>query len=171
MDTKEWIQNEDKNARPIRIERLQWLLENTPQNEIWLFHAGYLNYELFEQARYCFVYGQDLAVIMLGLSFIEHTLAALLFESGRDDLARTNLTVLTKEAHKIQWIDDAEMKAIDEAREIRNGVTHFRKPTDKTSIEKQTEYNEGAFLAMIEKESRQIIKIVFLLINKLSPRE
>ena len=171
MNAKDWIQNEDQVARSIRIERLQWLLENTPHNEIWLFHAGYINYELFEQTRYCFVYGQDLAVIMLGLSFIEHTLAALLFESGRNKLERISLTVLTEEAHKNQWIDDSELEAINEARTIRNNVTHFREPTDKASIEMQAKHNEEAFLAIIEKDAKQIIKIVFLLVDKLSPRE
>jgi len=171
MNAKDWIQNEDQAARLIRTERLQWLLDNTPQNEIWLFHAGYLNYELFEQTRYCFVYGQDLAVILLGLSVIEHTLAALLFASGRDELDRASLTVLVEEAYKYQWITDAELEVIEKTRKIRNNVTHFRKPTDKASFEMQTELNEEAFLEIITKDAKQILIIIFLLVNIFSPMD
>ena len=77
-----------------------------------MFHAGYLNYELFEQIRYCFVYNQDLALILLGLSFIEHTLGALLFKSGRDELEQISLIVLTNGVHNNQRIDDAKCKQL-----------------------------------------------------------
>ena len=41
---------------------------------------------LFEETRYCFAYGQYLAVIVLGVAFIERTLAAEFYASGRNDL-------------------------------------------------------------------------------------
>ena len=44
---------------------------------------------LFEETRYCFVYGQYLAVIsVLGMALVERTLAAEFYASGRDDLER-----------------------------------------------------------------------------------
>jgi len=51
-------------------------------------------------------------VILLGLLFIEHTSAALLFESGRDELEQVSLIVLAKKVHNSQWIDDAKWKQL-----------------------------------------------------------
>lgn len=170
MIAKQWIQNEDRVARSMRTERLQWLLENAPQNEIWLFHAGNLNCELFEQMRYSYVYCQDLSVILLGLSFIEHTLASLLYESGRDDLARKNLSLLVQEARNNFLIDSEEEASIEEARKIRNDITHFRTPTENSSIDWQTKYNRKAFFSVINVNAKKIVKVCFLLMNKFSPR-
>ena len=170
MNSKEWILNEDAVTLQDRTERLQWLLENTPQNEVWLFHAGNLNYELFEQMRYSYVYCQDLSVILLGLSFIEHTLASLLYESGRDDLARKNLSLLVQEARNNFLIDSEEEASIEEARKIRNDITHFRTPTENSSIDWQTKYNRETFFSVININAKKIVKVCFLLMNKFSPR-
>ena len=117
MNAEEWINQEDSVTHQDRITRLQWLLERTPQNEIWLFYGGFLSQELFEQTRYSFVNGQFLATIILGLSFIEHTLAALLFASGRGDLDRASLPKLIEEAFQKGWVDEQEkMRSIKPGR-------------------------------------------------------
>ena len=170
MNSKDWLLHEDEITLQDRTERLQWLLENTPQNEVWLFHAGNLNYELFEQMRYSYVYCQDLSVILLGLSFIEHTLASLLYESGRDDLARKNLSLLVQEARNNFLIDSEEETSIEEARKIRNDITHFRTPTENSSIDWQTKYNRETFFSVININAKKIVKVCFLLMNKFSPR-
>ena len=170
MNSKDWLLHEDEITLQDRTERLQWLLENTPQNEVWLFHAGNLNYELFEQMRYSYVYCQDLSVILLGLSFIEHTLASLLYESGRDDLARKNLSLLVQEARNNFLIDSEEETSIEEARKIRNDIIHFRTPTENSSIDWQTKYNREAFFSVINVNAKKIVKVCFLLMNKFSPR-
>src|SRR5437773_2713842 len=81
-----------------------------------------------EETRYCFVYGQFLAVIVLGVAFVERALAAEFYSSGRDDLERENISVLLREARHAGWLNAAEYSALDRARQIRNPVTHFRRP-------------------------------------------
>ena len=170
MNAEEWIVREDFVAQQDRVSRLQWLLDQTPENEIWLFHGGLLSHELFEQTRYCFVYGQYLATIILGLSFIEHTLAALFFASGRNDLERANISVLIERAFEEGWIDEEELKALDQARKIRNDVTHFRKPGDDLSMEKLTFGDPEEAQILFGSNARQIILIVFRILNRFSVR-
>jgi len=170
MNAKEWLRREDEMARQGRIERLQWLLEHTPENKTWLFHDGIISQRLFEQTRYCFVYGLYLATIILGMSFIEHTLAALLFASGRDDLERANLTVLIDNAYEKRWINQEEKDALHTARIIRNDVTHFRKPGSKNLFQRETFGVPQEIENFLEIKAQQVLLVVFNLLNFTSVR-
>lgn len=170
MNAEEWVNYEDNVARQSRIDRLQWLLEQTPDSKIWLFHDGIISHELFEQTRYCFVYGQYLATIILGMSFIEHSLAALFFGAGRNDLERANLSVLTEEALLAGWVNQEEKDTIDEARTIRNDVTHFRRPGSNHPLMKQTYGIPEDLEEFLELNAQQIILIVFRLLKRTSVR-
>jgi hypothetical protein len=96
MNSEEWVDREDEIQRADRIRRLEWLVQLAPNNGIWLFHGGSLTKSLFEEAKYCFVYGQFFASTMLGLSFLEHSLASLLYGTGRNDLERANIQIWSK---------------------------------------------------------------------------
>jgi hypothetical protein len=170
MNAKEWIIREDTITQEDRIERLQWLLEHTPDNEIWLFHDGIISQRLFEQTRYCFVYGQYLATITLGLSFVEHSLAALFYANGRNDLVRASLAVLSKEALSVNWINQEEKLALDQARKIRNDITHFRKPGRENPLEANTYGIPEKMERYFEDNARKMMLIVFHLLNRTSVR-
>ena len=79
MTPEEWLTREDKACYPDRLARLHWLSGMAPKSEFWSFPGGLVAKYLFEEARYCFVYGQFLATIVLGIAYIERTLAALLY--------------------------------------------------------------------------------------------
>jgi len=170
MKAEEWVNYEDNIARQGRIERLQWLLEQTPDSKIWLFYDGIISQELFEQTRYCFVYGQYLATIILGVSFIEHLLAALFYGTGRDDLERANLALLSEEALLAGWVSKEEKDTIDEARTIRNDVTHFRKPGSNLPLMKLTFGDSELLEEFLEIKAQQIMLIVFHLLKRTSVR-
>lgn len=170
MSAEEWFKKEDELARQGRIERLKWLLEQTPDNKIWLFHDGIISQRLFEQTRYCFVYGQYLATIMLGLSFVEHSLAALFYASGRNDLVRASLSVQTEEALSVKWIDHQEKEILDQARKIRNDITHFRNPGRSNSLEEKTLGIPEEIEHYFENNARQMMLIVFRILNRTSMR-
>lgn len=168
MNAEDWIDREDSTDRLNRVTRLQWLLDQISGNEFWLFHGGYLSFELFEQTRYCFVYGQYLATIILGLSFIEHTLAILFFASGRDDLERADISVLTQNAFMVGWIGQEEKKAIDQARKIRNDVTHYRNPSHKDSLVQQTKMDQEKIESFLEQKARLVILTAFHILSHFS---
>jgi hypothetical protein len=65
-----------------------------------IFGGGLISKHLFEEARYCFIYGQFLASIVTGLSFIEISLGGAFYGIGRNDLERAGIAELAKESLK-----------------------------------------------------------------------
>ncbi len=109
QSAKVWLNNEDKKCHSDRLKNIKWIIKNFPNTiEIMLFHGGLKSKYLFEEARYCFIYGQYIASIMLSLSFIENTIASVFYASGRNDLQRANLIDLLKKAEKEDLITKAE---------------------------------------------------------------
>ncbi len=163
---EEWLSQEGKLLHKDRISRLKWLIDESPSANYWIFPAGTISAYLFEEARYCYVYGQDLAAILLGISYIEHTLASLFYASGRNDLKRANFELLLKEALKAKYIDSEEYEQLDKVRKIRNPVSHFRTPGHRESIEFKMVNQEKYPYDIIREEARQVLKVVFKILNK-----
>lgn len=132
---EEWLTHEDNICRQDRLARLNWLSSRSPDAEYWTFPGGLISKYLFEETRYCFVYGQFLATTVLGLSYIEHTLASLFYASGRNDLERASISTLLREALNCGWINQIEFDNLQRAREVRNPITHFRRPGYDDTIE------------------------------------
>ena len=80
-----WLDREDQVAREDRLARLEWLADRVPQSKFLVFRGGWVSKYVFEETRYCFAYGQFMATVVLGLAFIERTLAALFYEAGRNE--------------------------------------------------------------------------------------
>jgi hypothetical protein len=164
-EADEWLTNEDNVTREERLARIQWLAGLTP-NANYLRFEGWLTKSLYEEARYSFVYAQFLGVIMLGLSFIEHTLAATFYASGRNDLQRAGISTLLQEAVKHGWLTPAEFENLDHAREIRNRITHFRPPLHDHTIEYRSVTENEMPYTLIENDARHVIQAVFHLLGK-----
>lgn len=164
--SKSWLDKEDKACRPDRIKRLNWLANKTPKKENLFFPGGVTSKYLYDEARYCFVYAQFLATIVLDFAFIEHTLAALFYAAGRDDLERANVSLLLKEAFNQKLISKTEYNNLNRAKHIRNPITHFRKPLDDDTVSyRSLMQNEFAY-GVIEKDARHVMRTVFHLLNK-----
>jgi len=166
MTPEEWLTREDEVCYPDRLARLQWLSGIAPKAEYWTFPGGLLARYLFEEARYCFVYGQFLAAIVLGIAYIERTLAALFYASGRKDLERAGLIQLLKEALNHGWIDQRDYANLQHARRIRNPVTHFRKPGDNETIEYRAVIGNELPYLIIEEDARHVIETALRLLEK-----
>ena len=108
MSASRWLRNEDNLCFEDRLSRLRWLVEHSPKKEYWTFPGGLLAESLFEEARYCFVYGQFLAANLLGLVYIERTLSALFYGAGRNDLESASLSKLLKEAHVANLVNSVQ---------------------------------------------------------------
>lgn len=165
--SSEWLAREDAVRREDRIQRLNWLAERMPSAEYHMYVGGVIAKFLFEEARYCFVYGQFLAVILLGLAFVEHTLASVLYAFyGRNDLQRAGIATLLKEAWKVSFISDEEFEALDRSRSIRNPVSHFRHSHHEDSVEFRA-FQEGEdHFAVIERDAYHVMTVIFKLLAK-----
>ncbi len=165
-EARDWVINEDAKCRKVRIANLEWLINKTPNSEYQIFHGGTIAKFLFEEAKYCFVYSQFLATIILGFAFVEHTLAAMFFASGRNDLERANVSKILKEARKIGWLSIEEYQNLIEAKKIRNPITHFRKPLDKDTIDFKAVLENKHQYDIIEEDAKYVMKVMLKLINK-----
>lgn len=165
-EAKDWIVNEDAKCIKPRIANLKWLIKHSPNKEIWIFHGGTIAEYLFEEARYCFVYSQYLSTIILGFAFIEHTLGAMFFATGRDDLERENFSKILKEAQKIGWLSNEEYQNLLKAKKIRNPITHFRKPLHEDTIDFKAISKDKHQYYIIEEDAKYVLTAAFRLIDK-----
>lgn len=166
QESGDWLENEDSAGREDRIQRLAWVAELMPQAEYLGFPGGWLSKCHFEEMRYCFVYGQFIAVIFLGLAYIERTLAANFYASGRDDLERANISLLLREAVASGAITRDEFQRCDKAREMRNAFSHFRRPLHEDSVEYRATSQNDTPYAIIEDDARHIIETVFRIVAR-----
>jgi len=166
LNAQEWLDKEDSICRIEHLKHLEWLIENTPNNEYWIFHGGTIAKYLFEETRYCFTYSQFLATIVLGFAFIEHTLAVLLFASGRDDLEKANISKILNEARMVGWLSEVEYQNLLKAKIIRNPITHFRAPLHKESIDNKSVMENKHQYEIIEEDAKYVLKVVLKLVDK-----
>ncbi|MGK9370152.1 hypothetical protein ACSSWA_14740 [Melioribacter sp. Ez-97] len=166
QSVKDKIVNEDSVCKDERIKRLEWLISNTPSKEYFIFHGGSIEKYLFEETRYCFVYAQFLAAIVLGFSFIEHTLTALCFASGRNDLERANISKILDEAKILGWLSNIEYQNLMKAKKIRNSVIHFRKPLDEETVDFKAVIENKHQYEIIEEDAKYVLQVMLKLIDK-----
>jgi hypothetical protein len=167
-ESENWLTREDAINYPDRLARLNWIAELMPKTEQIAFQGGLIAKYLFEEMRYCFVYAQYLGSISLGFSFIEHTIAAMFFAAGRNDLKRANASELLREAHLNGWLTLDEFSDFDEVRKRRNPIIHFRPPLESDTIEYRTVTENELPYSIIEADARSVITAAMRLLSKQS---
>jgi len=173
---EQWLDREDNAARSGRLDRLTWLAREMPKVDWLIFRGGLMTKYLFEEARYCFVYGQFLATIVLSLALIERELAALFYESGRNDLERAGIWELAKQAFETGWLTQEEFEWVEDLRQIRNPIVHFRKlgvqPGERAKpdwwrdrLESRSVVEGRLPYEILEQDARQAMRIVHRLLG------
>lgn len=137
-----------------------------PKAESLLFPGGWIGKYLFEEARYCFVYGQFMAAILLGVAYIEHTLAAMLYAAGHSDLERASLSTLLREAVALGWLDRAEFDNLDRARSMRNPISHFRTPLQENTAEYRVVTQGELPYTILEEDARHTMRVMLHLLAR-----
>ena len=166
INASKWLRDEDSQEFPDRLSRLTWLANRTSLAEYWTFPGGSLAKALFEEARYCFVYGQFLGTSVLGLAYIERTLAALFYESSRNDLERAGISVLLAEAHACGIFGLEEYKSLDRIRRKRNTYSHFRGPGHEEGVESRSILEDETFHGILEKDATEVMAVVLRMISR-----
>ena len=121
---------------------------------------------LFEEACYCFVYGQFLATIFSGLAYIERNLSALFYAEGRNDLERAGFSILLREAYSHGLMGLREFTELERIYRIRNDYVHFRKPGHELSVEYQSTVEGEAPYEIIERVAADVIALAFHIAGK-----
>lgn len=168
ISAEDWLLNEDKHCWDGRLARLKWIAAEYPDVDIVIFHGGLKSQYLFEEARYCYVYAQYIASTLLSLAFIENILASVLYAYGDNDIPKARISDLLVKAKKDGLISDSEFDLFDKVRKIRNPITHFRKPSDKKSIEYRGVENDSHPYELLEADAQTALNASFRLIAKFS---
>jgi hypothetical protein len=170
MEPDQWLENEDRVERNARLHRLRWLADQMPKVDWMLYGTGPISKYLFDEARYCFAYGQYLASIVLGLAFIELSLGGAFHGAGRQDLEKAGIGALSKEALAYGWLSQADCEAIEQVRKYRNPITHFRPPGHDERLEARAFYAGASHTyEIIERDAYTVMQIVFHLLLKIVP--
>jgi hypothetical protein len=162
----QWLDREDSQCREGRIERLAWLASALPHGELLTFPGGWMAKHLFEETRHCFIYGQFLAAIVLGFAFVERTLAAIFYASGRGDLEKAPVSELFREAVRTGCLTADEYAWLDRARKLRNPVTHFRRPLYRDTVENRSVTEGSLPYWILEEDARHVVLAAMRVVAK-----
>ena len=152
-----WVLQEDEACRGDRAKRLEWVTTLLPPDGTLLFPGGLLSHFLFEETRYCFIYGQFLAAAILGCALVERLLAARLYGSGDDAMERARIATLLDQAKERSWLTESELQALDRARRLRNALAHFRAPGHEDGIEWRAADSGASPYDVLEGDAREVV--------------
>ena len=107
--TGNWLSDSNQIFSKKGANRLEWLVNQTPRSSHWVFPGGTVTINLFEAASYCFVNGQFLGAMVMGLSYIEHTLAGLFLAAGRKELENAGVELLAREALSLALLKQKDL--------------------------------------------------------------
>jgi hypothetical protein len=185
---EQWLKGEDEANFSARVDNLHWLVEQYPRIAFAIFPGGIVTKYLFENARYCFVYEQYLATIILSLSFIEHSIAGWLYSLpnhildgigvSQKKLVRATIRQLINYAVALNRLSNEDAQFIDELRQIRNPLVHQKPlspvreegdihPDDwwKQRIEERSLKEGRQIEAIIEEDARRALVISFRILE------
>ena len=129
FDLTHSVKSEDILKGTGRLERLSWLHEKIGKGGIFFFQDGMRSKIVFQEAADTFINGQYIASIALGFSFIERTVAGRLWHLNEKKKAKTrNNSQLLNFTKERDWLTDGEVTALNNLRDVRNYVVHFKDP-------------------------------------------
>ena len=161
-----WLSDTNQVFSKKGANRLEWLVNQTPRSSHWIFPGGTVTINLFEAASYCFVNGQFLAAMVMGLSYIEHTLAGLFAAAGRKELENAGVEVLAREAMSLALLKQKDFDIIKEATKKRDAKFAMRRSVGlQTSDNPIIDENEQES-AIYEEDGRKVMSVVIRLLDK-----
>ena len=161
-----WLTDKNKLFSKKGSNRLEWLVNQTPQSSHWVFPGGTVTINLFEAASYCFVNGQFLGAMVMGLSYIEHTLAGLFSAAGRKELENAGLEVLASEAMSLALLKQKEFDIIKEATKKRDAKFASRRFVDLQNVDNTIVEEDKEVSAVYEEDGRKVMTVVVRLLDK-----
>jgi hypothetical protein len=161
-----WLSATNKVFSEKGSNRLEWLVSQTPRSSHWVFPGGTVTINLFEAASYCFVNGQFLGAMVMGLSYIEHTLASLFAAAGRKELENSEVEVLAREAMSLALLKQKDFDIIKDATKKRNAKFASRRFVGMQNAENPMVEEDERDSAIYEEDGRKVMSVVIRLLDK-----
>jgi hypothetical protein len=164
--TGNWLSGTNQVFSKKGANRLEWLMSQTPQSSHWVFPGGSITINLFEAASYCFVNGQFLGAMVMGLSYIEHTLTGLFAAAGRKELENAGVEVLAREALSLALLKQRDFDIIKEAAQKRDAKLSMGRSVGKLSEGQSMIQEDERESAVYEEDGRKVMSVVIRLLDK-----
>lgn len=150
-----------------RLERLAWLTSLVSKgNPLFFLQDGERSRLVFQEAADSFVNGQFIAAISLGFGFIERAIAGRLWFIDQEKYGkRIRSDKLLQEALQREWITDKDYVAMDNLREVRNYVTHFRPPPSEKDVVRHI-FTEHPKSIDFESQAKKTIEIAINVLHQ-----
>jgi hypothetical protein len=134
MDEEQWLQEDDRESRPFRAERVREVNELFPIPEGGLITFGGLEtMTALVEARLAYVNGLYLCTVLSTLAVTERHFAGMLYAKGLESAKRMSFEDLLKCAKKDGFFNPEEESDLEQFRHLRNAYAHFREPLHKLS--------------------------------------
>ena len=108
--------------------RSMWIRSKIRENDLYFFQDGKLSQVLFLETLACFEERHFSAVVVLAFTFIERSIAGRFFSQGHGDPRNLTSENLLKKGSELGWLSKHEFEHLDQLRQIRNSLVHFRDP-------------------------------------------
>ena len=149
-----------------QLPRASWVAKRIREDDIYFMQDGTFSQLLFKEALNSFVAGQFIATIVLAFSLIERTVAGRLAFVGEKSAARAKSEILLKGALERGWLRTEEHKLLDELRELRNPIVHFRDHLSDTRPEVRAALSARTTEQVLEVDAKQILEAAIHVLQK-----
>lgn len=146
------------------LARVKWLHDQVDQNGLYFLQDGQFSRYLLREITSCFINGQFISTIVLGLSFIERTIAGRFNCNG--DNPKKESKELFSAARDKGWLTQREYDLIEGLRKLRNPIVHFRDPLDPDRPEVRAINESKSPHALLEEDAKAFLAAIISLLNK-----
>jgi hypothetical protein len=150
------------------LKRTTWVSSHIHKNDLYLFQDGILSKLILTEALQSFIGGQFIATIILGFSFLERTIAGRLHFIGVEKVIKMNSEALLNEALHRKWLTDDEYTNLNNLRELRNPIVHFREHLADSRPEVRATIEAKTTTQMLESDAEKVLGAVINILNKTS---
>lgn len=134
VNAEKWLQEDDKQSRASRAERLRQLHELFPVTEAGLMTFGGIEtMTAITEARLAYLNGLYFCTVLAALAVLERHFAGILYTKGLEAAKRMSFDDLLKRAEKESLIGPDDRPDFNQFRHLRNAYAHFREPSHDLS--------------------------------------
>ena len=154
-DALKWY---DEDSRLERAKRIDWA--SSLYQSTGLISGEIVPLSMMEEARACFVNGQNMASVLCATSAIEHLLVAEIesagASSGNATLGSSIRTAETAQMYSAEVISD-----LREINELRNPLAHRREASDSSTLANRYLERKSHPDLITEQDARHSLKVMY----------
>jgi hypothetical protein len=161
MDEEQWLQEDDRESRPFRAERVREVNELFPIPEGGLITFGGLEtMTALVEARLAYVNELYLCTVLSTLAVTERHLAGMLYAKGLESAKRMSFEDLLKCAKKDGFFNPEEESDLEQFRHLRNAYAHFREPLHKLSSVRRSIKDDLPFEDLLHRDAQAALRLL-----------